>query len=820
MEKFRIYGDRTPVESELEKENRKLACEAASEGMVLLKNDNNLLPLKAKKITLYGAGARLTIKGGTGSGDVRERYNVNIEDGLKNNGFIIDNTNWLDRFTEKYKESKREYVEKVENAIKGYSIWKVMDMFAKIAEFKLDYPVGDLIQEEDLSKGTDTAIYVISRQVGEGFDRKLEKGDYLLSDIELENLKTCANYYKHVILIINTGSILELNSIQDLNIESIVYYGQAGEEGGNALAKIIKGDITPSGKLTDTWARDYFDYPSAKEVLDSQTKLDENYYEGIYVGYRYFDAKNIKPLFPFGFGLSYTKFNIEYLSLQLENSKVDIKFKVKNIGKEFSGKEIVQVYLAKPNKKYYGEKVSLVGFNKTNLIKPGEEEIITVTFDLKDFAVYDETNSSFVLESGEYILLYGNDSQNLNQFAVLDNKNEKIVEICKEFCSKKLDFNELKLDCHIDKNEDLPIFDLNISGCKINEYTYLGAKPQSSKIAQKLKELSDKELAMFSMGGGYFTKCFNRVEGACGNTTSKLINKGIPNIIMSDGPAGVNIVQKVAYTKRGGIKYVDELPKDWQWGWLKTLVPKMKFLYANNKHIHVYQYCTAWPNATTLAQSWNVKLVERVGEAVGKELVKFGITLWLAPALNIHRSPLCGRNFEYYSEDPLISGLMAGAITRGVQANDGVGVTIKHFACNNRETNRTIVSSNLSERSLREIYSKGFKICVKEKPKALMTSYNKINGVYAPNNKDLIIGILRNEWGYNGLVMSDWNAVDQCSIKEAIISGNNMIMPGRKDIYKKICEMLKNGELTRKDLESSAIYALNLIFEARTSKGF
>lgn len=820
MEKFRIYGERTPKESELEKENRALARKAASEGMVLLKNDNNLLPLVTRKVALYGAGARLTIKGGSGSGDVRERYNVNIEDGLKNNGFEISNSRWLDRFTKAYEDSKKKYVDEVENAIKGYPVWKVMDMFFKISEFKLEYPVGDLIQVEDISSDTDTAIYVISRQAGEGFDRKLEKGDYLLSDIEFNNLKKCTENYKHVVLIINTGCILELSQINQFNIESILYYGQAGEEGGNALAQILKGEVTPSGKLTDTWAKQYYDYPSATDVLKPEEKLEENYYEGIYVGYRYFDAKNIKPLYPFGFGLSYTKFEVSHLSTKVDGSVTKIKFKVTNIGNTYAGKDIVQVYLAKPNNKYYGEKVSLVGFAKTKLLKPGENDEIKVGFDIVDFATYDEANHSFVLEKGEYILLYGEDSQVLNQFAILNNKEDKIVEICKELCPKKANFDDLKLDCHLSKNGNLPVYELNINTCKNNDYYYKGAEPNSEKIIQKLNSLTDKEVAMFSMGGGYFTKTFNRAEGACGNTTSKLIKKGIPNILMCDGPAGVNIVQKVAYTKGGSIKYVDELPKDWQWGWLKTIVPKLKFLYAKEKHTHVYQYCTAWPNATTLAQTWDKDIVEKVGNAVGKELVKYGVTLWLAPALNIHRSPLCGRNFEYYSEDPFLSGVMAGAITRGVQTNEGVGVTIKHFACNNRENNRTHVSSNLSERALREIYLKGFRICVKEKPKALMTSYNKINGIYAPNNEDLIIGILRSEWGYKGLVMSDWNAVDQCSIKDAIISGNNMIMPGRKDIYKKICEMLKTGEIKRKDLENSVIYALNLIFEARTSYGF
>lgn len=820
MSKFQIYGNRTSEETTLELENRKLAKEAASEAIVLLRNDNNVLPLKTKKVALYGAGARLTIKGGSGSGDVHERYNVNIEDGLKNNGLEILSTSWLERFTTKYEQDKKDFKEMVEKEIKGYPVWKVMAMFDKIHEFKLAYPQGDEIKEEDLSKDTDTAIYVISRQAGEGDDRKLEKGDYLLADVEVNNIKTCVENYKHVIVVINCGSSLDLSPIIDLNIEAILYYGQAGEEGGNALGEILTGKVTPSGKLTDTWANDYFDYPSAREVLNPEVKLEENYYEGIYVGYRWFDAKNINPLFPFGFGLSYTTFEHKVNSINVEKNVVTVKVDVKNIGKEYSGKEIIQLYLSKPNNKYDGEKYALVAFNKTKLLKPNEEESLTLSFDIKDFATYDEVLSSYVLEEGHYQLSVGNSSDNITSVCLLDNAHDFVVEKCKKLPNSLVKFEDFYNESLILETKELPIYPLVLEETKVNKYEYK-VTSNNTWVNEKLNLLNDKELAMYTMGGGYFTKTYNKVGGACGFTTSLLVKKGIPNIVMSDGPAGLNLMQKVAYSKGGSVRYVDELPEDWQWGWINKVMKVLPMIKAKpNKHTYCYQYCTAWPNATDLAQTWNIKLVENVGKAVGQEMLVMGVTLWLAPALNIHRNPLCGRNFEYYSEDPLISGSFAAAITRGVQSNGGVGVTIKHFACNNRENDRMQVSSNLSERAFREIYLKGFRIVCKDQPYALMSSYNRINGVYAPNNRELLIDILRCEWGYQGLVMSDWNAVDQCSNKEAILSGNNMIMPGRKDVYKDILKSLNNKKIKKEDLLVGATYALELIYKAKTTKDF
>jgi beta-glucosidase len=307
--------------------------------------------------------------------------------------------------------------------------------------------------------------------------------------------------------------------------------------------------------------------------------------------------------------------------------------------------------------------------------------------------------------------------------------------------------------------------------------------------------------------------------GAAGRTCTKLLKKGIPNIILADGPAGLNVNQINAIGYEGFPRYPDGLPEDWQWGYLKKLEPILKTKLGTKKT--VYRYMTAWPSETVQAQTWSTDLIERLGEAVGNEMLEIGVSVWLAPGLNIHRNPLCGRNFEYYSEDPLISGKMAAAITRGVQSVGGVGVAQKHFCCNNQEDNRTGVSANISQRALREIYLRAFEIAVKEgKPWTVMSSYNRVNGKHVCNTYDLCTKVLRKEWGFSGLVMSDWNATEQCSYTEAINAGNDLIMPGGNNVVKKLLSDLKEGKLDKNALNNSAARVLELIYKSDTCKDF
>ena len=494
------------------------------------------------------------------------------------------------------------------------------------------------------------------------------------------------------------------------------------------------------------------------------------------MGYRWFDKKGITPRYPFSFGLSYTTFAYEVQTVT--DSTVSVT--VKNTGK-YSGKEVLQLYITKPENRIDHEKKILAAFEKTKLLQPGESQSITLSFDLKDIATFDEARSAFTLEQGEYGLIL-----NGTPCGSVKVEEEMLVEQVK------------------------PIGNRKHTPCEENF---------SPKVTALLRRLSDKDKISLVTGGGYSIRCYNNVMGAAGRTCTKLLKKGVPNIVLSDGPAGLNVNQSVVIMKDGTPRYPDGLPADWKWGWLKHFE---RFVKAKpGKGRPVYRYMTAWPSETVQAQTWDLDLLEEVGRAVGKEMLEIGVSVWLAPGLNVHRNPLCGRNFEYYSEDPLVSGKMAAAITRGVQSCGGVGVTIKHFCCNNQEDNRNRVSENVSQRALREIYLRAFRIAVTEgKPWCVMSSYNKVNGVYVCNSRDFCTGVLREEWGFDGVVMSDWNATDQCSHAEAINAGNDLIMPGNKGVEKALQKALEDGALNRDALNTSTGRILKMIFASDTCKGF
>lgn len=817
MAKFRLFGNPTADITNRELLHREIARQVAAEGMVLLKNDG-ALPLKEKRIAAYGAGVRMTIKGGTGSGDVQERYSVNVESGLKNAGFEILSTRWLDRFDKQFAQEKEEWRLGIEERIKKYKIWEVQKMFDEVIHVTpLKFPIGDKIQEEDLCE-CGTAIYVVARQAGESADRRREAGDFLLSDVELYNIKLLSERYKNFVLVINCGSQIDLTALDGVNIGAIIFMAQGGEEGGNALADILCGRVTPSGKLTDSWAYKYEDYPASDEYGILGNVLEQQYKEGIYVGYRYFDTFGVDVRYPFGFGLSYTKFEIATKSIDAEKSVVKLKVAVKNAGTEYSGKEVVQVYLAKPQGTIKCERHTLCAFAKTKELRPNESEELTLTFDLADFAVYDERDAKYVLQSGKYGVFIGNSIKDITTVAVLNLDAEVVTEICKSVCKKRGEFNEITADIKDETySADLPVIEIKAAAIatKKNEYGNLSPIITTLQTEKYLKTLSDKDLIELTVGGGYMGRSYNVTPSVAGRTSIGLLKRGIPNINLSDGPAGLRLSPKNAYTKGGSPRYIDHVPDDWQWGWIKKF--EKFFLAKSNKGYKVYQYMTAFPCATLQAQTWNIELVEKIGKAIGVEMLETGVTVWLAPGMNIHRNPLCGRNFEYYSEDPLVSGMFASAVTKGVQSHKGLGVTIKHFCCNNQEDKRESMSSNVGERALREIYLKGFEIAVKTSaPKSIMTSYNKLNGVYTPNNYELCVSVLRNEWGYKGLVMTDWTATGDNKGKHELCHkcGNDLIEPGGKAVRKYLFKAYKNKQLDMNLVRVAAANVLNLIFES------
>ncbi|MFV0363650.1 MAG: glycoside hydrolase family 3 protein [Suipraeoptans sp.] len=815
---YGTIGDEIP---ELEKANRRLSRRAAAESFVLLKNDH-ALPLKDKKIALYGIGARKTVKGGLGSGSVEERYSVTIEEGMVNAGYEITTGDWLDDYDHEYETTYSEWHAMVESKLVGLT--NPMQIIPLAHSYVYRYPSGRLISAQDIEKSnTDTAIYVITRQAGECNDRRLEKGDYLITDEEHQNLKILASSYEHTILIINVGGMIDLSFLEEIEgIDAVVSFVQGGEEGGNALADVLSGRQNFSGKLTSTWQNCYEDVPGGENFsyLDGDL-MQENYIEGIYVGYRYYDTFKKSVRYPFGFGLSYTQFEVQVKGVRTEKTNIISEIYVKNTGDTYSGKEVVQLYLSAPRNGLQKEYQSLATFFKTSELAPGADKVFTVEFDLTDMCSYDAENSRWVLDAGNYVLRVGNHSRNTQDAAVIQLKERVITKQCKTCCAPEQLLSEITVPVHQEEEAlptDLPILQIGYQEFQTIYVDYTEPEVDEREAEREILDaLTIEEISEFLRGGALRNppKGAFEILGAGGKTTTALLHKGIRNVIFSDGPAGVNITNRVCFCEDDSVKPV-QIPERYNWGILaKTAAER---LISIDGQI-VNRYATAWPVEMLLAQSWNTELLTQIGTAVGEEMKLFGITLWLAPGMNIHRNPLCGRNFEYYSEDPLISGKMAAAITRGVQSQSAVGTTIKHFCCNNSEDNRCNSNSNINERALREIYLKGFEVVVKEsQPLAVMSSYNMLNGTYTPNRHDLLTDILRCEWGFEGMVMTDWGSCDhdRGKLEQCAVAGNDLIMPGCDADREKIRAAMKAGELDDHTIRKSAVRVLRIMLQANT----
>lgn len=818
MSKFQVFGNKSPEISDREIRHQALARRVLGEGIVLLKNDD-VLPLSPQHIALFGPGSRLTVKGGSGSGEVNDRHSVSVEEGLKNAGFTFS-TLYMDKADEAFRKKRQEWKDSVDKAIEKYNVFTTMKMFDEIHTHPEPTPSCTPVLEDEIDNTTDVAIYVLSRQAGEGNDRDNVKGDYLLSDMEKESLELLSKHYGKLILVINCGSSVDLSVLDEVRIDAVLFLGQGGMEGGNALADVLTGKVTPSGKLTDTWARCYEDFPSSDTYSHLSGNVEqEDYREGIYVGYRYFTTFHVRPRFPFGFGLSYTRFGYRMLSLEWKKSIVSLKVNVRNNGDRYSGKEVLQVYVRKPDGRLETESLSLVAFRKSKELSPSMEETLILDFDFRDLAVYDEQSASFVLLKGEYGVYLGTSSEENYLVAVLELDEETMVEKVSNIHKVPLLFDVLKREQE-ERSYDSSITRYHISKDEIAVISHPKYQPSfDAKISSVLKRLSTKDKVRLVVGGGYGLKGYNSVMGACGRTYTGLLKKGIPNIVLSDGPAGLNVTPKTVTLKSGNVRFIDEVPEVWQWGWIR----KFGFLARANpkKGTPAYRYMTCWPSETVQAQTWNTELLEEVGKAVGEEMLEIGVSVWLAPGMNLHRNPLCGRNFEYYSEDPLVSGRMAASITRGVQSCKGVGVSVKHFCLNNQEDNRYHNSSNVSQRALREIYLRNFRIAIQEgKPWTIMSSYNLVNHVYVNNSPELLDGVLRNEWGFEGLVMSDWSACDNSSYFGAINTGNDLIMPGNKAIQKQLLKEVRQGKVRMESLDVSCMRVLKMIFASSVNKDF
>ena len=838
----KFYATTDPAITEREKENLALSQKMAENSAVLMENDGTLPLAGPGPVALFGNGARHTVRGGTGSGDVNTRSDVNIEQGLENSGFTVTTKAWLDRQDECHAAEEKKYAEWVRNYASEHG---VSEFFADFSHgFKIPAPVR--IEEADLAAGKmDTAIFVISRTSGEGSDRDAGRGDYQLYEEERDELALVATVFAHTIVVLNVGGVIDLSELSEIpGISSVLLLGQAGSAGGDALASLLLGRANPSGRLTDTWAKQYADYPSAMTYSHMNGNLDdEAYSEGILVGYRWFDAMGIEPLYPFGYGLSYTSFSWDNALAEVRDDRCMVHVTVKNTGK-CPGREVVQVYAGKPEGILGKEKSSLVAFAKTGLLQKGETERVDLSFSIRDLASYSEEHAAWILEAGEYRIMLGQDSRRLCDAAVLVLDQALVIRQLRSFFKDTDPVQELPIPrqmqeaadssvpripvdpkalrpeiatysgeqmvCHTDKIRRLTLGDVREGRCTTSEL-----------VAQlSVSELADLCVGTLRADGLLVGNASKQVPGAAGDTSSALFeSREVRGLIMADGPAGLRLQPVFRADAEGNL-----LPEDAEDGeGIETY----------------YQYCTAIPVGWNLAMSWDPALVRETAAMIGQEMELFGVDLWLAPALNIHRNPLCGRNFEYCSEDPLIAGTIAAAISNGVQSVPGRGVTIKHFAANSQEDNRYFTNAHISERALREIYLRGFEIAVKTgKPASLMTSYNLINGTHTANHRDLLQGVLRDEWGYEGLVMTDWFTSQDVpfltggmeakypisSSVGCIAASNDLQMPGSEKNVDDILEAVRTGEaidgyrITRTDLEICALRVIRAVLRADEGK--
>jgi len=732
-----------------------LSRKAACEGTVLLKNDNSLLPLrKGSKVAIFGKAQIDYVKGGGGSGDVHSSYVRNIYDGLK------------------LKKDKVDVFDKLSLYYKNYILeqYKNGEKIGMIAECAIS---DELIKEA--RSFTDTAIITINRYSGEAWDRKNDGTDdyFYLSNEEKAMVDAVSASFEHIIVLLNTGAMINTSWFKDNDkIESVLLIWQGGMEGGLAAADILVGDENPSGKLVDTCAYEFEDYPSSEGFHESEDYV--KYDEDIFVGYRYFETipgKQERVVYPFGYGLSYTSFEMSDVTVFNTEDTIYVSLNVTNTGKA-SGKEVVQVYYQAPQGDITKANRELCAFKKTKSLAPGEKENIILSFKINDMASYDDIGaiekSAYVLEKGAYKIYVGNSVRDCVKadYEYIVNEDRAVQKLSELCAPRTLDRRLMSDGTYVAaKNSDKAALEYKcnykIANKPQEEYKLIDVYDGRIDLDSFIAQMTQEELIHITGGQP-------RVGVTTTSGMGNIDRLGVPEVMTDDGPAGLRIMPDRGVTT------------------------------------------TAFPVATMLACTWNTDLVEEIGRAGALEVKENNISIWLTPALNIHRSPLCGRNFEYYSEDPYLSGKMASAMVKGIQG-EGIVAVPKHFACNNKETNRYESDSVLSERALREIYLKGFEICIKEaSPRMIMTAYNIVNGVRASENAELLQGILRDEWGYDGMITSDWS--NHANHAKEIKAGNDMKMPvGKKD---EVMQALESGELTIEEVALCAKRILEMILWA------
>ncbi|MDR9749259.1 glycoside hydrolase family 3 C-terminal domain-containing protein [Paenibacillus taichungensis] len=779
----------------------------AAEGAVLLKNEGQALPIqKDENVSVFGRIQVNYYRSGTGSGgSVHVAYTTNLLDGLRSKKGLTVNEE-LAAVYEKWIE---------ENPFDdGGKVWAAEPWNQK------EMPLTDEVVSQARSKSS-KAIVVIGRTAGEDQDNVDAPGSYRLTEDEKAMLKQVTNHFEQTIVVLNVSNIMDMSWLNDESyvhpIQSVIYSWHGGMEGGNAIADVLAGDVTPSGKLTDTIAYSIEDYPSTSNYGNEFKNL---YQEDIYVGYRYFETfRPEKVQFEFGYGLSYTTFttkaeDAKLISQDGENS-IKVNVTVTNTGTTYAGKEVVQIYYEAPQGQLGKPAKALVAFGKTNLLQPGESQRLTVSFPVDSMASYDDAGvtghaSAYVLEAGTYRLYVGTSVKNVEHVSI-DGQDGYVVETIQlveqlqEAMAPTEGFTRMKPGARKDDGSyelifaDVPTRQVSMAE-RIEQslpqtleqtgnqgYKLRDVKDGKVSLEAFIAQLSDQDLAAIVRGEGMSSPLVTSgTASAFGGVSDSLFNYGIPVACTADGPSGIRM---------------DSGEK-----------------------------ATQVSIGTLLAATWNAELVEELYVMEGQELLRNQVDALLGPGLNIRRSPMNGRNFEYFSEDPLISGVFAAACTRGIMKG-GSNATLKHFACNNQEKHRSKVDAVVSERALREIYLKGFEIAVKEGgANSIMTSYNPINGHWAASNYDLNTTILRGEWGFQGIVMTDWWAIMNDGVEggPADRKNTNWMVRAQNDLYMVVpnygaeingwddntIESLENGTLTRGELQRSAMNICEFIMNA------
>ena len=763
-----------------------LARRTAAEGCVLLRNDGPVLPFsEGAKVAVFGRSQFNYYKSGTGSGGLVNTGHVpSITEGLELSGAVT-----------------------VDAALKAeYEAWIVDHPFdvgqgwANEPWYQEEMP----LTEETVSAAAgrnDAAVVILGRTAGEDKDSSAVEGSYLLAQAERDMLKAVCGKFEKVAVVLNTGGTLDMKWVEDYRPGAVMYVWQGGQEGGLAVADVLTGKQAPGGRLSDTIARDISDYPAAEHFGSESRNL---YPEDIYVGYRYFETfAPEKVLYPFGFGLTYTTFDVKHTGIGVTAAQASMEAEVTNTGSR-PGRVVVQVFVEAPQGRLGQPARSLGAFGKTKELAPGETETFSFTVPFAQLASYDDSGvtghkSAWVLEGGEYTFYIGTDVRSAKKVGSVT-LEETVVEQLEEACAPVTPFDRLRPGApeggvYTKAYEPAPLRTVapmdRRSGKLVKAAPCAGDKGYKladvaeGKVSMDefLSQLTDDDLCCIVRGEGMCSpKVTPGTAGAFGGVTKRLLDFGIPTGCCADGPSGIRM----------------------------------------DCGTHAF----AMPNGTLMACSFDPELVEELYEYEGLELRKNKVDTLLGPGINIHRHPLNGRNFEYFSEDPLLTGHMAAAQLTAMQKY-GVTGTIKHFACNSQEFHRHDVEAVVSERAMREIYLKAFELAVKwGKARSIMTSYNPINGLWSASNYDLLTTILHGQWGYEGMVMTDWWAKSNDEGKEgertntaAMVRAQNdlfMVVPDSESnaMHDNSAEGLEKGTVDRSEYLRSAKNICNFLLQS------